>query len=197
MTLIAYSAGVLLADSVAEEVYDGLSHRVRMDKIQISPSAHFAYAYSGDKILKRHLEAVHDALALALIKAQLLEREFVFQVAEKDQVFFRRGHFIVMSHDRVFCSDSEDPAQPFHEIELTDTVAFGVTAPAFRVTLASGLDPKPAANRACTFVYGCTTQEAGVVMLRQKDLRPFPPNIAAEAAKATPKRKGKANATAQ
>ena len=133
MSLIAYANGMLVADNTAlREDCVGILHP--MQKLFISPTKQFAYAYCGSRIHSRAMEKVHDDLHTALLEAYRtnmnpsLDKEGP-PGPHGEMSVTKQTTFLIITRDRVYQSRGFGPFM--EELELSDVVARGTNASAY------------------------------------------------------------------
>ena len=151
MSLIAYRNRCLIAD-VTAMIYDDTVCHTTMQKLHVSSTKQFAFAYCGRRIHSRIIPKVHDFIHAALIKAYIndeLPNLWLDRDKEKHQAASRTLY--IMTADRIFYWNEDN----MEELELTDMSARGTNASAFiAATLFHPEDSGYAAKEACEFITG-------------------------------------------
>lgn len=166
MSLIAYHNGVLVADDIALSKSEP-DTVIKMQKLFVSPTSQFAYAYCGQRIHSRYNQIMHDAIYSALVKAEIDNTSINLSDFAKEGHVAASRTIIIMTSDRVFArAEIQD-----EELELEDIVAYGTNASAFRGALTMIDDVAQAAQLACNFI---THRECTISAIKMSDLLPLP-----------------------
>lgn len=173
MSLIGYNRDTLIGDSVGEVTSYGLSAKMSMKKVHICPGRHLAFAYTGDKILSRHIPLLLTGFLQAINKSFTGEHRNPPILSANIAALIGDRQFIIMTHDRTFSVTDSMPGKPFFEHDADELISYGLASSAFRVAIAHGLDTSKAALETCTYLYGCSISEVGLNIVTRDYLVPI------------------------
>lgn len=142
MSLIAYYDGRLIADDHALLDSGICRTNSKMDKIRVSESNKFAFAYCGEEWSKQALDVLDCDLLAALTKAYAGDTQPVLTEHEVK-------HVIVLTRMDAYCLNKE-----FIKLPRSGLYSHGCVGDAFIGALAVKHDPIEAAKFACKTLYG-------------------------------------------
>lgn len=167
MSLIAYADGWLVADRIGVENREENRH-YDMQKLFVSSTKMFAYAYCGDTLVKRLHDDLHEGLLMMLaLHCVTGKGDYPLMPEEFRHVFGDRG-MIVMTKDRIF---HRAAGKHFSEVDDDHVVGSGTYEGAFKIAHSFGYPPKKAAFEAVKFLVG---MDPVIDAVNRKSLRQFP-----------------------
>lgn len=165
MSLIAYHNGILLADRTAVTYVEPVNV-TQMQKLHISHTKQFAWAYCGRRIHSRALQKVHDVLYSVLLNAYI-DDELPNLKEFKDSHLAADRTLLIMTSDRIYYWNERE----MEELEYSDKISHGTNSAAYRA--ASTFfenDDILAARMACEFITG---RDAIIDSVQMIELKPF------------------------
>lgn len=158
MSLIAYSNGIILADTVGVHNLESL-YKTTMKKLFVSKNNEFAYAICGKQYLERERSVLETMLGIGLMVHLYKNKRAVPQfVPDKSglDVLFQDSIILVATREQLFIVRGERKINDTVcvEYELTQTIAEGTYADAFLMAHAYGMKPVAAAKETLRFSVG-------------------------------------------
>lgn len=170
MSLIVYDNGLLLADRLSITNIHGMPYKGQMQKLHVHPTKYFAFAYSGETLMKRYHQELLTAIITGIAYWQLTDQKQKLRFSPGQEPLFADRAFIIMTRNNVWYRLGSD-TEGFVEIELDEWTASGTFMAAWRVARTFGLPAIEAAKKAIEFVEGETPT---IDSFKRTSLVPFP-----------------------